>query len=187
MNTFIVLIRGINVGGNNKVPMAVLKECLLDAGFIDVQTYIASGNVILSTDKSPKETKEIIEVLLPQKFKLNSDIIKVLILTNKQIYTVVSNKPKGFGEQPETYSSDAIFLMDVPSDEAMKVFQPREGVDKVWKGDGVIYSQRLTSERTKSRLNKVIASPLYKSMTIRNWNTTSRLFNMIHKDKKNEK
>ena len=186
MNTYVVLIRGINVGGNNKVPMAVLRECLLDAGFSDVQTYIASGNVILKTDKSPTDTKDVIEELLPKKFKLNSDLIKVLILTNDQIYTVVKNKPEGFGEEPEKYNSDAIFLMNVPVDTALDAFSPKEGVDKVWEGDGVIYSQRLTSEKTKSRLGKIISSPLYKSMTIRSWNTTSKLFHILQKEKEEE-
>jgi uncharacterized protein (DUF1697 family) len=64
---------------------------------------------------------------------------------------------------------------------AMPLFNPREGVDKVWPGDGVIYSQRLSSQRTKSRLNKIMATPAYKSMTIRNWNTTTKLLEMLKK------
>jgi hypothetical protein len=49
--------------------------------------------------------------------------------------------------------------MDVDPAEALAVFDPREGVDTVWPGDGVIYSQRLSSQRTKSRLGKIIGSP----------------------------
>jgi uncharacterized protein (DUF1697 family) len=60
----------------------------------------------------------------------------------------------------------------------MKVFRPREGVDQVWQGDGVIYSQRLSAERTKSRLGAIIGTPVYKSMTIRNWNTTTKLLEL---------
>ena len=45
----------------------------------------------------------------------------------------------------------------------------------MWPGDGVIYSQRLSAQRTKSRLNKAITTPLYKSMTIRSWSTTLAL------------
>ncbi len=61
----------------------------------------------------------------------------------------------------------------------MTAFIPREGVDEIWPGRGVIYSQRLSAERTKSRLSKVASSPLYKSMTIRSWNTTLKLWDMI--------
>lgn len=46
-NRYIVLLRGINVGGHNKVPMAELRAALSDSGFADVSTYIASGNVLL--------------------------------------------------------------------------------------------------------------------------------------------
>ena len=60
----------------------------------------------------------------------------------------------------------------------MPIFNPREGVDKIWPGEGVVYSQRLGSERTKSRLSKIIESPLYKSMTIRSWNTTVKLLTL---------
>ena len=69
--------------------------------------------------------------------------------------------------------------MGIDLAQAMPVFNPREGVDKVWPGDGVIYSQRLSAERTKSRLSKIMASPLYQSMTIRSWNTTIKLLDIL--------
>jgi uncharacterized protein (DUF1697 family) len=103
------------------------------------------------------------------------------VLTHKQIQAIIDNKPKDFGEQPEKYHSDVIFLMDIDSAQAMSTFNPRAGVDQVWAGDGVIYSQRLSSQRTKSRLNKIMETPLYKSMTIRNWNTTTKLLELLRK------
>ena len=177
--TYIVLLRGINVGGKNKVPMASLKKCLEDLGFSNVSTYIASGNVILDSDKHPTEIKDRIEKALPASFKLHSELIKVLILSRNQLQAIIDNKPKGFGEQPMKYHSDAIFLMGIDSTQAIQVFDPREGVDKVWPGDGVIYSQRLSSQRTKSRLNKMMGTPAYKSMTIRNWSTTTKLLEIL--------
>ncbi len=181
MNTYLILLRGINVGGKNSVPMASLKKCLGELGFSNVSTYIASGNVLLASDKSTGEIQSQIEEALPASFKLDSELIKVLVLTRKQLQSVVDNKPPGFGEQPQTYHSDAIFLMGIDSAQAISAFDPREGVDKVWPGDGVIYSQRLSAQRTKSRLNKIMASPVYKSMTIRNWNTTTKLLELLRK------
>jgi uncharacterized protein (DUF1697 family) len=181
MNTYVILLRGINVGGKNNVPMASLKKCLEELGFSNVSTYIASGNVILDSDKPAAESKAQIEKALPASFKLHSELIKVLVLTRDQLQAVVDNKPKGFGEQPQTYHSDAIFLMGIDAAQAIAAFDPREGVDKVWPGDGVIYSQRLSAQRTKSRLNKIMASPVYKSMTIRNWNTTTKLLELLTK------
>jgi uncharacterized protein (DUF1697 family) len=61
----------------------------------------------------------------------------------------------------------------------MSAFDPREGVDTVWPGDGVIYHRRLSAMRTKTRMNKMMATPLYKSMTIRSWGTTLKLLDLV--------
>jgi uncharacterized protein (DUF1697 family) len=175
MTTFLVLLRGINVGGKNKVPMAPLRELLEELGYRDVSTYIASGNVILRSDRPPAEIKRVIEEALPKKFRLDSELISVRVLTHAELRAVVEKKPKGFGEEPGTYHSDAIFLIRLDAAKAMKVFDPHPDVDRVWPGDGVIYSQRVSAQRTKSRLNKAITTPLYKSMTIRSWSTTLAL------------
>lgn len=179
MNTYLVLLRGINVGGKNKVPMSELKTCLEDLGFSAVSTYIASGNALLKSDKSAKQVQSAIEHALPKHFKLDSELIKVLVLTRTQLKAIIDARPKGFGDKPETYHSDAIFLMDVDINAAMPVFAPREGVDAVWPGVGVVYSQRVSAERTKSRLGKIIGTPVYKSMTIRSWNTTTKLLELL--------
>jgi uncharacterized protein (DUF1697 family) len=179
MNTYIILLRGINVGGKNKVPMAGLRKCLEELGFSNVSTYIASGNVILKSDKHADEIKAQIEEALPESFKLDKELIKVLVLTRNQLQAIIENKPEGFGEQPEKYHSDVIFLMGITPEEALPVFAPREGVDQIWPGDGVIYSQRLSAQRTKSRLGKIVGTPPYKSMTIRSWNTTTKLLKIL--------
>lgn len=179
MKTYLILLRGVNVGGKNKVPMAELKACLEGLGMSNVATYIASGNVIGDSDQAEKKLQALIEAALPKLFKLDSELVKVLLLTRSQLQAVIDHKPAGFGEQPDTYHSDAIFLMDITAAEALPVFDPREGVDKIWPGDGVVYSQRLSAQRTKSRLNKAISTPQYKSMTIRSWNTTTKLLELM--------
>ena len=176
---YLVLLRGVNVGGKNRVPMAALRERLDADGFTDVSTYIASGNVILTSDRRPPQIKAHIERTLPVAFDLHDELVKVLVLSRAQIDAVVANKPKGFGDEPGTYHSDAIFLIDIDADEAMKAFDPREGVDRVWPGDGVIYSQRVSALRTKSRLGKIVGTPAYRSMTIRSWQTTLALHGLM--------
>ena len=156
MTRYLVLLRGINVGGRNKVPMAALRELLESHGHTKVSTYIASGNVILSSDQSAAAIKRELEEALPKTFKLDSELIAVLVLTRAQLRAVVRDRPKGFGDQPDTYHSDAVFLMGIDAPTAMKVFDPRPGVDEVWPGKGVIYSQRLSAQRTKSRLGKIV-------------------------------
>jgi uncharacterized protein (DUF1697 family) len=179
MNTFAILIRGINVGGKNKVSMVELKKCLEELGFSTISTFIASGNVILTSDKRADEVQAQIEKALPESFKLDSELIKVLVLTRNQLQAIIDNKPEGFGEQPDKYHSDAIFLMGIDAAQAMPVFDPKEGVDQVWPGNGVIYSQRLSALRTKSRLSRIVGTPAYQSMTIRSWSTTTKLLEIL--------
>ncbi|MDB5539236.1 MAG: hypothetical protein JWQ89_963 [Devosia sp.] len=183
--TYVILIRGINVGGKNKVPMAKLKLFLEELGFSNVATYIQSGNAIVRSELGAAAVAGKIEKGLPSAFKLDDEIVKVLAVSHKQLQAVVDKRPKGFGDKPDTYHSDAIFLMGVDPAEVMPVFKPREGVDAVWPGEGVIYSQRVSALRTKSRLSKVVSSPLYKSMTIRSWSTTTKLLDLLqeHADK----
>jgi uncharacterized protein (DUF1697 family) len=175
MTRYLVLLRGINVGGRNKVPMAALCELLESHGHTKVTTYIASGNVILSSDQSAAAIKRELQEALPKTFKLDSELIAVLVLSRAQLGAVVRDRPKGFGDKPDTYKSDAVFLIGIDAPTAMKVFDPRPGVDAVWPGKGVIYSLRLTALRTNSRLGKIVGTPAYKSMTIRSWATTMTL------------
>jgi uncharacterized protein (DUF1697 family) len=181
MNTYLILLRGINVGGKNKISMTELKRCLEVMGFSDVLTYIASGNVIVKSNKKAEVVQALIEKALPENFRLDSELLKVLVLAHSQLKAIVKNKPKGFGEQPNKYHSDAIFLMGIEAAQAMPVFSPKEGVDKIWIGTGVINSQRLSALRTKSRLNRIMVTPLYKSMTIRSWGTTTGLLDLMEK------
>jgi uncharacterized protein (DUF1697 family) len=180
MNTYLILLRGINVGGKNKVSMAELKNCLEGLGFSNVSTFIASGNVFVASNKRADQVRTQIEAALPKAFKLDSELIKALVLTRNQLQAVIDDRPEGFGDQPDKYHSDTIFLMGIDAAEAMSVFNPREGVDKVWPGNGVIYSQRLSAKRTKSRLSTMMSSPLYKSMTIRGWSTTVKLLDLLN-------
>jgi uncharacterized protein (DUF1697 family) len=179
LTRYLVLLRGINVGGKNKVPMAPLRELLEKLGYSNVSTYIASGNVILTSDRKPDEIKREIEEELPKAFRLHSELVAVLVLTRAQLRAIIDNRPSGFGDHPETYHSDAVFLIGIDAAMAMQVFDPRPDVDQVWPGDGVIYSQRLSAQRTRSRLGKIVGTPAYKSMTIRNWATTTALLRLL--------
>ncbi|MEO5919755.1 MAG: DUF1697 domain-containing protein [Pseudolysinimonas sp.] len=179
MTTQVLLFRGINVGGKNKVAMTDLRECLEKLGCTDVVTYLASGNAIVDSPMPGAKLAAALERELPRRFHLDDELVKVLALSPAKLRAIISKRPKGFGDQPNMHHSDAIFLMDVGLAEAMKGFDPREGVDVVWPGDGVIYSQRLSAQRTKSRLGKAMSTPAYKSMTIRSWATTTKLVEML--------
>ena len=173
MTRYLVLLRGINVGGRNKVPMAALRELLESHGHTKVSTYIASGNVILSSDRTAATIKRELEEALPKTFKLDSELIAVLVLTRAQLRAVVRDRPKGFGDKPDTYHSDAVFLMGIDAPTAMQVFDPRPASTKSG-GQGRDLLAATQRQRTKSRLSKIVGTPAYKSMTIRSWATTVR-------------
>jgi uncharacterized protein (DUF1697 family) len=180
MKRYAILLRGINVGVQNRMSMADLKVCLTSLGFNNVASYINSGNIILESDKSPEEIKTQIESALPEAFELKGgEPIKVLVLSHDDIQEVIDNKPKGFGEEPDVYHSDIIFMIEGKVADAMSAFSPKEGVDRVWPGTIVIYSQRLSAMRTKSRLNRIMSTPYYKDMTIRTYGTSMKLLQLL--------
>lgn len=180
MNRFAILLRGINVGGKNKLPMAQLTQFLEGLGCERVRPYIQSGNVIVDYPHSAKKLTQSIEEGLPTAFTFDSSSIKILVLTPDQLSKVVKNKPPHFGDAPETYHSDVIFLIGISVQEVKDYFDPKEGVDSIWFGSDVVYSQRLSAKRTQSRLSRIVGTKVYASMTIRNWNTTKKLFEMIN-------
>src|SRR5262245_34875274 len=101
MNSYVILLRGINVGGKNKIPMTDLKCVLKEQGFTNVTTYIQSGNVVLQSRFDAHALSRTVEELLPKRFSLDSSLIKVLALTLEQFRMIVDNRPTGFGDQPE--------------------------------------------------------------------------------------
>ena len=64
MTRYVALLRAVNVGGTGKLPMGELKAMCLDAGFISVETYIASGNVVLDSKAKPQAVKAELEARL---------------------------------------------------------------------------------------------------------------------------
>lgn len=177
--TYLALLRGINVGGKNKVPMATLRTMLEELGLESVTTWIQSGNVIFRSSLAAGTIAKKVETALTSTFKLDSDLIRVLVLSHADLKAVVARRPKGFGDEPGKYHSDAIFLMGVPLDEALATFAPRDGVDALWPGADMVYHQRLSTQRTRSHLNRIMAHPAYKSMTIRSWQTTLKLLELM--------
>jgi uncharacterized protein (DUF1697 family) len=178
MNKYVALLRGINVGGKNLIKMADLKACFEALGFEDVRTYIQSGNVLFGAGESDQaRLAGVVEDALPRTFDYH---LPVVVRSEKEMKNIVAHAPKGFGSNPAAYRYDVIFLKEpLTASEAMQSVTTKEGVDQAFAGDGVLYFSRLISRATQSRLPRIISMPVYQSMTIRNWNTTTKLLNMI--------
>lgn len=157
--------------------MADLKSVFEDMGFENVKTYIQSGNVIFgSKEKDFIKLEKKIEKVLSEKFNYTS---KVVIVSRDHLKSVIENAPKNFGKSPEEYRYDVLFLKcPLTAKDAIEKITPREGVDAAYTGEGVLYFSRLISKAGQSYLNKVVSLPVYKEMTIRNWNTTTKLWSL---------
>jgi uncharacterized protein (DUF1697 family) len=178
MNTFhIALLRGINVGGKNIIKMERLKQVFVDMGFSDVKTYIQSGNIIFRTSESDKlKLTNKIEHQLQKTFSAE---IKTLILTAAEIEETVKNAPENYGAQSEKFYYDVWFLLPPATvNDIVSVVRLREGVDFLQAGKNVVYTSRLLSQVTKSYFSKILQTPAYKNFTVRNWNTTRKLFEL---------
>lgn len=178
---YLALLRGINVGGNNIIKMVDLKKTFEEIGFEDVKTYIQSGNVLFnSKEKDLIKLEKKIEKILSEKFNY---ISKIVIVSETDLKGIVEKAPKDFGIYAQDYRYDVLFLKSpLTPQEAMEKLTPREGVDAVNAGNGVLYFSRLISKSGQSYLNKVVSQAIYKQMTIRNWNTTTKLLDLCEKD-----
>jgi len=178
MTTYIALLRGINVAGKNLIKMPALKAAFEEDGFGDVATYIQSGNVLFAgAGARTTELTDRIETLLAEAF----DYVPTVVVRNRtQLRAIVDRTPKGFGTEPAKYRYDVVFLKEpLTAKVAMKSLQLKPGVDEAHAGTGVLYLSRLDARATQSRLNKIASSPIYPSVTIRNWNTTTKLLSLM--------
>ncbi len=172
MNTYIALLRGINVGGNNKLPMKALAELLQTLGLHKVKTYIQSGNVVFQSERSDGAAleKEISAAIkrdhgfAPQTFVLDTPALQAALAANPF--------PEG---EAEPKSLHLFFLDGIPSNpnlaalDALKTANERfELIDKVFylhAPDGI----------GRSKLAENVGKGWGVAITARNWRTASTL------------
>jgi uncharacterized protein (DUF1697 family) len=180
---YVALLRGINVGGNNIIKMNELKIIFEKMNFYDVQTYIQSGNVIFSDFE--KEKLKLSKKIENKLSEILDNEIKISLFTLSEMGEIINKKPYKYGEENEKYKYDIIFLIDpLTAKEALKEIRTREGVDEVYEGNRILYFKRLKENITKTYLTKIIGTPIYKYMALRNWNTTEKLFDLMEKNNK---
>jgi uncharacterized protein (DUF1697 family) len=178
MTQFVALLRGINVGGKNLIKMTELAACFQALGFTDVRTYIQSGNVIFREEETDQPLLVgILEEALSKTFQYKASVV---LRSEAEMQAVVMHAPDGFGSDPSTFRYDVIFLKEPLTEaEAMQNVTAKEGVDQAFVGKGVLYFSRLISKASQSHLTRLITLPVYQSLTIRNWNTTTKLLKMM--------
>ncbi len=176
-NRFVALLRGINVGGRNPISMAGLRDAFEAEGYRDPRTYISSGNVLFESDAVRGSLEKELEVMLER--RLGVELV-VVVRSLRQVRNLVDRSPEGFGDEPDLYHSDVIFLKSPLSpSRALRVVDVREGVDQVWPGTAALYFARLSARRTQSKMSSIVGTAEYQMMTIRSWSTTTKLLGLL--------
>jgi uncharacterized protein (DUF1697 family) len=169
MTRYIALLRAVNVGGTGKLPMADLKAMCRDAGFVRVETYIASGNVIFESSAAPEGVKAELEARL---LAYTGKPVGVLVRTGPEMAAVLKDNPYPEAERKYTY---AIFLDRRPPADALDHVTGQNG-EEIRLGDREIFVH-YGSGMGRSKLK----IPAAKLGTARNMNTVAKLAELASK------
>jgi uncharacterized protein (DUF1697 family) len=171
----IVLLRGVNLAGRNRIAMPQLREALEESGFEDVSTYVQSGNVVLSSAAAAKGVGAEVEQLIAKHFDLD---IKVVVRTRAQLAAVVKRDPFAkVATNPKLYQ--VTFLEKAPPAEVVRRLEAtaagKEQLVQIgrelyaWHPDGV----------GRSKLAALMSGKgLGVTATARNWTTVTKLLAM---------
>lgn len=168
----VALLRGINVGGKNKVEMSRLREVFAGAGMESVGTYINSGNVVFAP---PEETgeglAEGLEAAILDEFRFE---VRVLLRDLPGISRVTAAMPDTWVTGPEM-RCDVLFLWEsVDTPDLIETLDFRPEIEDVLHVEGALVWRVDRANVTRSRLGRIVGTDLYRNMTIRNSNTVAR-------------
>ncbi len=175
MSTHVVLLRGINLGAHNRIPMAELRALLAELGYPDARTLVQSGNIVLSAELAPGKLAAELERAIASKFGVQTPVV---VRTREELAAVVALDP--LGDVAQEYKLYQVsFLSAEPDPEAVAKlaqgdFAPERFVYVgreiyAWHPGG-IHSSRLARMLSDKRLGVVA--------TARNWKTTTKLLEM---------
>jgi len=174
MRTFIVLLRGINVSGQKKVPMAALRSLLSDLGFENVSTYIQTGNIVLqSTENKSLKIEELIKKALLSHFGFE---VSTLVLSSEELKSIFDNCPFPTEKKNKSYFT---VLHAVPDGELSLAvsgeIHPNE--EFVISDDCVYFYSKNGYGRAKCNTN-FFERKLKITATTRNYNTMVKLLSL---------
>ncbi len=174
---YVALLRGINVGGNNKVDMKELKEVFEEAGMTSVKTYINSGNIIFADSHHDKaELPAILESAILAHFNLS---IKVLVYNIEEFQQIAGSVPESWRNDKDM-KSDVWFLWpEADRKTVLDELTIKPEIDRVDYVPGAILWSVDKVFSAKSGMQKVIGTKLYKLVTIRNVNTVRKLLELM--------
>jgi uncharacterized protein (DUF1697 family) len=184
---YIALLRGVNVGGNNRLPMADLRTALESDGLSGVRTYIQSGNVLFdSSARSEEQLGSRVHDLIATGFGLD---VLTIVISAAQLRSIIERTPYGGESDPKRVH--VIFLREAPSEATrlrlhgqQAAARERGGRDTVTV-DGSVAYLHTPDGFGNSELAKTITTRGRKDAlegTARNWSTVTALFELAVQD-----
>ncbi len=173
---YVALLRGINVGGNHRVPKLELQNILEGLGFQDVMIYINSGNAIFSSDNEPKANE--VRAVLENHFGFS---IPTLVLSGQKIKAIADAIPDSWTNDPPKpdksgQKSDVLYLFDEANESSiLEKIGYRPDAETMIYVDGAVLANVTRRNQSRYSLLKIIGTPLYQQMTIRNSTTARKL------------
>lgn len=177
MNTYIALLRGINVGGHNKLPMAELRELLDDLGLQNIQTYIQSGNVVFkSEDQDTSVLAKRIGEAIDERYGFKPTI---LVLTREEFEDAIASNP--FPEAKNEPKTLHLYFLESPPQEV-----DLEKLEEVKKSNErfallrKVFYLHAPDGIGRSKLAERVERVLKVSVTARNWRTVNKIAEMLN-------
>ena len=178
---YIVLLRGINISGKNKISMINLKIILENNNYRNVITYLNSGNVILESNNDIDIITNDINSLIKKSFNLD---IPVFVISYDELYDILKHNPKWWGTDNKDIYDNIIFIMNpiTYKDVFDSVGEPSKDIDKVEVYNNIIFwSYDLSNYKKSNWWKKTASTSIKDSITIRTANTIRKIFELCNK------
>ena len=176
---YVLLLRGINVGGKNKVAMSDLKDMISKLGYKNVITYINSGNIIFDAN----DNKEIVRVKISHMLETFPFSINKVILTQEEYLDEISNLPEWWSE--ELFRRDVLFYSDEVDYSVMKerIKMMPLNDEMVHFGKRAVFWGKCNEKNylSTSYHKLLMKESFYKSITIRNAKTFEKIIELLTK------
>ena len=176
---FVVLLRGINISGKNKISMNELKLELKNNKYQNVITYLNSGNIILESDRDDKEIiMRDISNIIKNKFNLE---IPIFVMTVTELKDILNNSPKWWGTNNKSIYDNLIFI--IPPTKYEEVYntigKPKEDIEKIQEyNNSIFWSYDLKNYRKSNWWVKTASTNIRNNITIRTANTMKKLYEL---------
>ena len=175
----VAFLRGINVGGNNVVSMKSLKASFERLRFRDVSTYINSGNVLFRTaDTDGRAAERRIDRMLASDYKLTG---RTVVRSHAEMARLIETIQATW-KIDDRWRYNVIFLRhEIDSDRVLEQLKPRDGFERVVYCPGTLLWSARIDALTRTDMLKLASRPIYQQMTVRNVNTTTKVFQLLRR------